>query len=53
MFCAEHNRQAEEVRFFPKMIETKAYYEMEENWDVEALPILEQKPKALKDKEKN
>lgn len=44
----EENRQAEEVRFFPKVIETKAYYEMEEEWDVEALHILEQKPLELK-----
>ena len=43
-------RQPEEVRFFPKMIETKAYYEMEEDWDVEALPILEQKPDDLNNK---
>lgn len=45
-------RQAEEVRFFPKMIETKAYYEMEDNWDVEGTSILDQKPKSLKSKDK-
>lgn len=45
-------RQAEERRFFSKMIEAKAYYEMEEDWDVEGAPIREQKPKDLKPKEK-
>ncbi len=44
----EEKRQAEEMRFFPKVIETKAYYEMEEDWDVENLHILKQRPKALK-----
>lgn len=48
----EENRQAEEVRFFPKAIVTKAYYEMEENWDVELLPILQQKPLELNSKKK-
>ena len=37
-------RQPEEVRFFNKMIETKAYYEMEEDWNVESMPLLEQMP---------
>lgn len=46
----EDNRQAEEVCFFPKVIETKAYYEMEEVWDVEAYPILQQKPLELNKK---
>lgn len=50
--CYGEKRQAEEMRFFFKGIQTKAYYEMEENWDVEAMSILEQKPKDLKEKKK-
>lgn len=49
----EDHRQAEEVRYFHKVIETKAYYEMEENWDVEARPLLEQKPLELKVEKKD
>ncbi len=45
-------RQAEERCFFSKVIDAKAYYEMEENWDLGATPILEQKPKSLKTKKK-
>jgi len=45
-------RQPEEVLFFPKRIETKAFYEMEEDWDVSATPVLEQKPTDLKTTEK-
>jgi len=46
----EENLQAEEVHFFSKVVETKAYYEIEENWDLEAVPLLEQRPKGLQEK---
>ncbi len=42
--------QPEELRYFSKAIEAKAYYEMEEDWDVEAFPLLEQKPIDLRTK---
>ena len=46
----ELKQQPEEMRFFNKKISAKAYYEMEEDWDVEALPLLEQKPLEIKAK---
>ncbi len=45
-------RQAEEVRFFSKVIEAKAYYEMVEDWDLEEIPLYEQRPVELKPLEK-
>lgn len=41
--------QPEELRFFNKKISAKAYYEIAEDWDVESLHILEQKPIELRD----
>lgn len=48
----EEKRQAEEIYFFPKVIEAKAYYDMEEDWDLEATPLMEQKPLELREKKK-
>lgn len=48
----EEDIQAEERRYFNKVIEAKAYYEMVEDWGVEDLNVLEQKPEGLKDKKK-
>lgn len=45
-------QQPEEYRFFNKKISAKAYYEIAEDWDVEAVPILLQKPKELKQNKK-
>lgn len=44
--------QAEELYFFHKVIEAKAYYEMEEDWDLDEVSILDQKPKELTKKKK-
>lgn len=43
---SEH-RQAEEVFYFPFDIELRAFWDVEEDWNPEALPLLKQKPKDL------
>lgn len=50
--CYEEKRQPEELYFFPKVIQAKAYYDMEEDWDLDALPVLDQKPLELRNKKK-
>lgn len=44
---AEH-RQPEEVYYFPYEIEVRAFWDVEEEWDIHELPLPEQKPKALR-----
>jgi hypothetical protein len=39
--------QPEPVRYYPKKIEIKAYRDYLEEWDVEALDLIRQKPKEL------
>lgn len=43
---SEH-RQPEEVLYFPFDIELRAFWDVEEDWDPEAMPLLQQKPKEL------
>lgn len=43
---SEH-RQAEQVLYFPFDIELRAFWDVEEDWDPEAMPLLQQKPKEL------
>ena len=40
-------RQAEKVYYYPYEIELRAFWDVEEVWDIYELPILEQKPKEL------
>ena len=43
---SEH-RQAEAVFYFPFDIELRAFWDVEEDWDPESMPLLKQKPKEL------
>lgn len=43
---AEH-RQAEQVVYFPYDIELRAFWDVEEDWDITATPLTRQKPKEL------
>lgn len=40
-------RQPEEVYYFPYEIELRAFWDVEEEWDVTELPLLKQKPEVL------
>ncbi|HRS67560.1 MAG TPA: Ig-like domain-containing protein [Paludibacteraceae bacterium] len=40
-------KQAEDVYYFPFKFTLRAFWEVEENWDYKALPILKQKPEEL------
>jgi len=40
--------QPEEVIYYPKKFSLRANWEFEETWDINALPLLEQKPAELK-----
>ena len=40
-------RQAEKVYYYPYDVELRAFWDVEEVWNVNELPILEQKPKEL------
>lgn len=40
----EDKRQPERVYYFPKMVEIRAYTDHEEDWDINANPLNEQKP---------
>ena len=40
-------QQPEEVHYFPYEIELKAFWDVEEDWDINELPLLQQKPAAL------
>ena len=44
----EHKLQAEEVYYFPKVWEMKANFEFEENWDINAKPLDQQKLDEIK-----
>ena len=41
------NRQPEKVYYFPKKLQMPANWDIEEEWDITALPVLEQKPQEL------
>lgn len=41
-------RQAEEVFYYNKKLSLRANWEFEETWDLRAVPLLQQKPAALK-----
>ncbi len=43
----EEKRQAEEVYYYPKVIDLKAMWEVEQDWDLSAAPLTQQKPKEL------
>lgn len=40
--------QPEEVFYFPQILETRAYSDSEQNWNVKATPLYKQKPDELK-----
>ena len=42
----EH-RQAEQVYYFPYSVELRAFWDVEEEWDIMEFPILQQKPSEL------
>lgn len=44
----KEHRQAETVYYFPYDIELRAFWDVEEDWDLNELPLLEQKPVELK-----
>ena len=44
----KEKRQAEKIYYYPYDIELRAFWDVEEVWNVYELPILEQKPKELK-----
>ena len=44
----EQKLQAEEVYYFPKVWEMKANFEFEENWDIHAKPLDQQKLDEIK-----
>lgn len=48
---SEH-RQPEEVFYFPYDIELRAFWDVEEDWNPEEVPLLKQKPKELIKEEK-
>ena len=41
------NLQAEKVYYYPYDMELRAFWDVEEVWNIGELPILEQKPKEL------
>lgn len=45
------NKQPEKMYYFNKPLTLRANWEVEEDWDYEALPILEQKPEGIKARE--
>ena len=44
----ETKRQPEMVYYYPQILEPKANWEVEQTWDVKALPLDKQKPEELK-----
>ena len=44
----KEKRQAEKIYYYPYDMELRAFWDVEEVWNVYELPILEQKPKELK-----
>lgn len=46
-------RQAEQVLYFPYDIELRAFWDVEEDWDLTELPLTEQKPIELKKTQTN
>ncbi len=42
--------QPEEVFYFPYKLELRAFWDVEEDWNIHEFPLLEQKPKDLKPK---
>lgn len=48
----KEHRQAEKVFYYPYDIELRAFWDVEEVWNYEEMPILEQKPKELVKAEK-
>lgn len=46
-------RQPEEIYYFPYEIELRAFWDVEEDWDIDELPLLEQKPAALRKSSEN
>ena len=43
----KEKHQAEKIYYYPYDIELRAFWDVEEVWDINELPILEQKPKEL------
>lgn len=43
----KEKRQAEKIYYYPYDIELRAFWDVEEVWNVDEIPILEQKPKEL------
>ena len=43
----KEKRQAERIYYYPYDIELRAFWDVEEVWDIDETPILEQKPKEL------
>ena len=43
----KEKRQAEKIYYYPYDIELRAFWDVEEVWNVDEVPILEQKPKEL------
>lgn len=46
-------RQAEQVYYFPYSVELRAFWDVEEEWDILEYPVLQQKPAELIKTEKN
>ncbi len=44
----EKGIQPEEVYYFPKVVEYKALWDVDQNWDIHATPVDKQKPDELK-----
>ena len=45
------HQQPEPIRYFPKVVDVKAYRDYEEDWNTEELPLWKQKPQELIGKE--
>jgi hypothetical protein len=43
----KEKRQAEKIYYYPYDMELRAFWDVEEVWNINELPILEQKPKEL------
>ena len=43
----ESNLQPEQVFYFPKPMNVRAGWDVEQEWDVYGIPVMEQKPQAL------
>ena len=43
---SEH-RHAEQVYYFPYKVELRAFWDVEEDWDIMEFPLLQQKPTEL------